>query len=139
MYTVGTRLNKGAKITMKRIVYLVIALVGLWTSMAFANEQQWEYVGESVEHQQVFIDASSVKVITVATNEIAKAKFKTIKGDTKYDLSYYKVNIDTKAFSTTQFESYENGKLVWQCITDGSWNSYDPNNFRVNEVLKRTN
>ena len=122
---------------LKRVITMICAVM-FWTSVGMAAEN-WEYCGMHNDTPR-YIDTSSVKVFTIGTNEIIKAKFKSIKSDTKYSIDYYKVDKDSKNYMLYQWENFENDKLVYQYISKNpSWNTYDIDNIIVNEILKRAN
>ena len=114
--------------------YIVILMVMLWTSIGFAAT--WELIsGNDVDKE--YIDTESIKVYTVGTNDIAKAKIKAVHSDSKYDLGYYKVDLDSKRYSLYQWESYENDVMTQQIIPAPRWLAYDPRSDAVREILSR--
>ena len=127
----------------------VTCLVVLWTNVVFA-EANWELIGSKdfysdyykiTFHNQYFIDNDSIKNMQVGMNDVIKAKIKVSnQKPEEYSIDQYWVNSDTKQWKLAFTEKYIDNTLHSQNdYRNQDWNTYDPNDMVINEILKRAN
>jgi hypothetical protein len=120
---------------MKRVVWLVIALVGLWTSIGFANEN-WEYVGDSND-AKTYIDTTSISYRPTVKYDMYKVKSKVEYSDGLTNVSVLLINSDTKYYSFISTDTYMNNQKTH------SW-TYDSDNWseqgfdKESKIIDRT-
>lgn len=99
---------------MKRIVLLVVSLVCLWTSVAFA-EEKWEYIGD-----HTYVDVNSIKTMQVGYSEVVKATTKILNSKGNLDtIIVLVIDKDTKNWCGLLMDIYdEHGKIEMHFVND---------------------
>ena len=110
---------------MKRVLILVMCLVGLWTSIALAASENWEYVGDNKD-SKLYVDTTSISYRPTTRSDIYKVNAKSERTGNRVNFFTILVNSDTKEYSYITIDAYENNvKYAGWAFHRDDWISKD--------------